>query len=38
MLDGVKTVKNDLEVVAPSKRDAVEDKDEAVTARVKEKF
>ena len=38
MLDGVKTVKNDLEVVAPSKRDAVEDKDEAITARVKEGF
>lgn len=38
MLDGVKTVKNDLEVVAPSKRDAVEEKDEAITARVKEKF
>ena len=36
MLDGVKTVKNDLEVVAPSKREAVEEKDEAVTARVKE--
>ena len=38
MLDGVKTVKNDLEVVAPSKREAVEEKDEAVTARVKEHF
>jgi len=38
MLDGVKSVKNDLEVVAPSKRDAVEDKDEAITARVKEHF
>jgi hyperosmotically inducible protein len=36
MLDGVKTVKNDLEVVAPSTRDAVEDKDEAITTRVKE--
>ncbi len=36
MLDGVKTVKNDLEVVAPSKREAVEEKDEAITARVKE--
>ena len=35
-LDGVKTVKNDLEVVAPSTRDAVEDKDEAITTRVKE--
>ena len=38
MLDGVKSVKNDLEVVAPAKRDAVEEKDEAVTARVKEHF
>jgi hyperosmotically inducible periplasmic protein len=35
MLDGVTSVKNDLEVVAPSKREAVEDKDEAITARVK---
>jgi hyperosmotically inducible periplasmic protein len=31
-------VKNDLEVVAPSKREAVEEKDEAITARVKEHF
>jgi hyperosmotically inducible protein len=38
MLDGVKTVKNDLEVVAPAKREAVEEKDEAITARVKEHF
>ena len=36
MLDGVKTVKNDLKVVVPSKREAVEEKDEAITARVKE--
>ena len=36
LLDGVKTVKNDLEVVAPSAREAVEDKDEAITTRVKE--
>jgi hyperosmotically inducible protein len=36
MLDGVKTVKNELQVVAPSKREAVEEKDEAITARVKE--
>jgi len=34
-LDGVKTVKNDLEVVAPATRDAVEDKDDAITTRVK---
>ena len=38
LLDGVKTVKNDLEVVAPSKQEAVEEKDEAITARVKEHF
>jgi hyperosmotically inducible protein len=38
MLDGVKTVKNELQVVAPSKREAVEEKDEAITARVKEHF
>ena len=35
-LDGVKTVKNELQVVAPSIRDAVEEKDEAITVRVKE--
>jgi hyperosmotically inducible periplasmic protein len=34
MLDGVKTVKNDLEVVAPAKREATDDKDEAITTRV----
>ena len=38
MLDGVKTVKNDLEVVAPSKREAIDDKDEAITARVNEQI
>ena len=38
MVDGVKSVKNDLEVVAPSKREAVEEKDEAITARVKAQF
>jgi hyperosmotically inducible protein len=37
-LDGVKTVKNDLQVVAPSTRDAVEEKDEAITVRVKDHF
>jgi len=36
MLDGVKTVKNDLEVVAPSTREATDDKDDAITTRVKE--
>jgi len=34
MLDGVKSVKNDLAVVAPSKREAIDDKDEAITTRV----
>ena len=38
MLDGVKTVKNDLQVVAPSKREAVEEKDDAITARVQSKI
>lgn len=37
-LDGVKSVKNDLQVIAPSTRDAVEEKDEAITARVKEQI
>jgi hyperosmotically inducible protein len=35
-LDGVKGVKNDLQVVAPAKREVVDDKDEAITARVTE--
>ena len=35
-IDGVKTVKNDLQVVAPSKREATDDKDDAITARVHE--
>lgn len=38
MLDGVKSVKNNLEVVAPSKRELVEARDEAITARVREKI
>src|SRR4029078_1501616 len=33
-IDGAKTVKNDLQVVAPSKREATDDKDDAITARV----
>ena len=33
--DGVKSVKNELQVVAPSKREAIDDKDEAITTRVK---
>ncbi len=37
-LDGVKTVKNELQIVAPSTREAVEEKDEAITVRVKDNF
>lgn len=38
MVDGVKSVKNELQVVAPAKRKAVEYKDEAITAHVKKKI
>jgi hypothetical protein len=38
MLDGVKTVKNDLKGVAPAKREAVEEKDQAITTRVQKKI
>ena len=34
-IDGVKSVKNELQVVAPSKREATDDKDDAITIRVK---
>lgn len=37
-IDGVKAVKNDLQVVAPAKREATDYKDEAITARVKEQI
>lgn len=37
-IDGVKTVQNDLQVVAPSKREAIDDKDEAITKRVNEQI
>jgi hyperosmotically inducible protein len=37
-IDGVTSVKNDLQVVAPAKREAIDDKDEAITARVKEQI
>ena len=37
-IDGVKTVKNDLQVIAPSKREAIDDKDEAITTRVNEQI
>jgi hyperosmotically inducible protein len=33
-LDGVKSVKNDLQVVPPAKREAIDDKDAAITTRV----
>ena len=38
MLDGVKSVKNDLEVIAPAAREAMEDKDDAITTHVKEQI
>ena len=34
-IDGVKSVKNELQVVAPAKRDVVEQKDDTITDRVK---
>ena len=37
-IDGVKSVKNDLQVVAPAKREAINDKDEAITTRVIEQI
>jgi hyperosmotically inducible periplasmic protein len=37
-IDGVKSVKNELQVVAPAKREATDNKDEAITARVKEQI
>ena len=37
-VEGTKTVKNDLQVVAPSKREAVDDKDDTITARVNEQI
>lgn len=37
-IDGVKAVKNELQVVAPSKREAMDDKDAAITARVNEQI
>jgi hyperosmotically inducible periplasmic protein len=37
-IDGVKSVKNDLQVVAPSKREATDDKDAAITTRVNEQI
>ncbi len=37
-IDGVKSVKNDLRVIAPSKREAIDDKEEAITTRVNEQI
>jgi hyperosmotically inducible protein len=37
-IDGVKTVKNDLQVIAPAKREAIDDKDAAITTRVNEQI
>jgi hyperosmotically inducible protein len=37
-IDGVKSVKNELQVVAPSKREAVEEKDDAITELVKKQM
>ena len=37
-IDGVKSVKNELQVVAPSKREATDDKDDAITARVNQQI
>jgi hyperosmotically inducible protein len=37
-IDGVKSVKNELQVVAPSKREAIDDKDDAITTRVNEQI
>jgi hyperosmotically inducible protein len=37
-IDGVKSVKNELQVVAPSKREAIDDKDDSITTRVNEQI
>jgi hyperosmotically inducible protein len=37
-IQGAKTVKNDLQVVAPSQREAIDDKDDVITARVNEQM
>jgi hyperosmotically inducible protein len=37
-IDGVKSVKNDLQVIAPSKREAIDDKDAAITTRVNDQI
>jgi hyperosmotically inducible periplasmic protein len=37
-IEGVKSVKNELQVVAPAKREATDDKDAAITTRVNEQI
>lgn len=37
-IDGVKSVKNELQVVAPSKREAIDDKDDVIATRVNEQL
>ena len=37
-IDGVKSVKNELQVVAPSKREAIDDTDASITTRVNAQF
>ena len=37
-INGVKSVKNELQVVAPSKREATDDKDDMITTRVNEQI
>lgn len=38
VLDGVKRVDNELQVVAPAKRDSVTDSDDSITARIKDQI
>ena len=37
-IDGTKSVKNDLQVVPPSRREAIDDRDDSITARVNERM
>jgi len=37
-IDGAKSVKNELQVVAPAKREAIDDKDDAITTRVNDQI
>jgi hyperosmotically inducible protein len=36
LIDGVKSVKNELQIVAPSKREVIDEKDDVITKRVKQ--